>query len=210
MRLTARKRLLSFKAEPTDPTGRLARAAPLHRPRDRQHRSADEGQTPRRRGTASCGNGPSEERGPASLPISAMRAPISSAPFVPPEASGRRSRCPSPTPRRCSSSSTKSSATSPSEPTPSCCSTAPDGTPPPSSTGRPTSPWIFLPSRAPELNPVENIWAVPARQLALKPRLRNLRRHHRRRLRRLAQTHRPARNHHLNRNARMGNIGQTP
>ena len=52
------------------------------------------------RRTASCGNGPSEERGPASLPISAMRAPISSAPFVPREASGRRSRCRKPWHRR--------------------------------------------------------------------------------------------------------------
>ena len=46
--------------------------------------------------------------------------------------------------------------------------------------------------------------AVHARQLALKPRLRDLRRHHRRRLRRLAKTHRPARNHNLHRNARLG------
>ena len=110
------------------------------------------------RRTASCGNGPSEERGPANLPTSAMRAPISSALFVPPEASGRRSRCPSPTPRRCSSISRKSPATSPRERTPSCCSTAPDGTPPPSSDVPSNITPIFLPSRAPELNPVENIW----------------------------------------------------
>src|SRR5271169_1983307 len=52
--------------------------------------------------------------------------------------------------------------------------------------------------------------AVPPRQLALKPGLRDLRRHHRRRLRRLAKTHRPARNHHLNRNARLGPYRSDP
>jgi hypothetical protein len=52
--------------------------------------------------------------------------------------------------------------------------------------------------------------AVPSRQLTLKPRLRHLRRHHRRRLRRLAQTPRPARNHHLNRIGEWAHIGQTP
>ena len=41
---------------------------------------------------------------------------------------------------------------------------------------------ILLPSRSPELNPVENIWQF-LRQLALQPRLRNLRRDHRRRMR---------------------------
>src|ERR1700722_16393178 len=46
--------------------------------------------------------------------------------------------------------------------------------------------------------------AIFTRQLALQPRLRNLRRHHRRHLRRMEQTHRPARNHHLYRDARLG------
>ena len=46
--------------------------------------------------------------------------------------------------------------------------------------------------------------AVSPPELALKHRLRRLRRHHRRCLRRLAQTHRPARNHHVRRNARLG------
>jgi hypothetical protein len=41
--------------------------------------------------------------------------------------------------------------------TPSCCSIAPDGIRQASSTCPKTSP-IFLPSRAPELNPVENVW----------------------------------------------------
>jgi len=41
---------------------------------------------------------------------------------------------------------------------PCCCSTAPDGTPLPNSTRQKTSTPIFLLSRAPELNPVENIW----------------------------------------------------
>ena len=51
---------------------------------------------------------------------------------------------------------------------------------------------IFLPSRAPELNPVENVWQVSAPELALKHRVRKLRRNHRRRMRRLAKPHRPA------------------
>ena len=36
---------------------------------------------------------------------------------------------------------------------------------------------ILLPSRSPELNPVENIWQYPAPDLALQPHLRHLRRH---------------------------------
>ena len=49
---------------------------------------------------------------------------------------------------------------------------------------------IFLPSRAPELNPVENVGVL--RGNWLKPRLRHLRRHHRRRLRGLAEARRAA------------------
>ena len=49
---------------------------------------------------------------------------------------------------------------------------------------------IFLPSRAPELNPVENVWQVSAPELALKHRVRKLRRNHRRRMRRLAKPRR--------------------
>ncbi len=45
---------------------------------------------------------------------------------------------------------------------------------------------------------------VLAPDLAFQPRLRNLRGHHRRRLRRLAQAHRSARHHHLHRLPRMG------
>ena len=45
---------------------------------------------------------------------------------------------------------------------------------------------ILLPSRAPELNPVEEHLAVPAREMARQPRLRHLPGHHRGRLRRLA------------------------
>jgi hypothetical protein len=71
---------------------------------------------------------------------------------------------------------------------------------------------IFLPSRAPELNPVENPrvkpggrhLALPARQLAVEPRLRRLRRDHRRRLRRLAQAPRRATHDHVDRNAGVG------
>ena len=42
--------------------------------------------------------------------------------------------------------------------TPCCCSTAPVGTRRPSSTCPKNITPIFLPSRSPELNPVENIW----------------------------------------------------
>ena len=63
---------------------------------------------------------------------------------------------------------------------------------------------IFLPSRAPELNPVENVWQCPRQELALKHRLRKLRRDRRRRMRRLAKAHRSTRNGHVHRNARLG------
>jgi hypothetical protein len=62
---------------------------------------------------------------------------------------------------------------------------------------------IFLPSRAPEIEPAGKYLAVHARQLAVKPRLRHLRPRHRRCLRRLAQTHRKARSDHLHRHARL-------
>lgn len=41
---------------------------------------------------------------------------------------------------------------------PSCCSTAPVGTQQQSSKSRKNITLLFLPSRAPELNPVENHW----------------------------------------------------
>jgi transposase len=62
---------------------------------------------------------------------------------------------------------------------------------------------IFLPSRASELNPVENVWQYLRQKWLLKNRLRNLRLDHHRRLRRLATPHRPARNDHIHRNARL-------
>src|SRR5690606_31166888 len=46
--------------------------------------------------------------------------------------------------------------------------------------------------------------AIPQAELALQPPLRHPRRHHRRRLQSLEQPHRPAPNHHLYRNARLG------
>src|SRR3984885_9921597 len=51
----------------------------------------------------------------------------------------------------------KSRATSPRALMRGCCSTAPDSIPPASSPCPPITP-IFLPSRAPELNPVDNAW----------------------------------------------------
>jgi hypothetical protein len=60
---------------------------------------------------------------------------------------------------------------------------------------------IFLPSRAPKLNPVENVSQYLREKMALKHRLRKLRRYHRRRMRRLAKAYRSTRNHHLHRRA---------
>ena len=62
---------------------------------------------------------------------------------------------------------------------------------------------ILLPSRAPELNPVENIWQY-LRANWLQPRVRRLQCHRRCWMRSLEQAHRTARNHHINRNAKMG------
>src|SRR3954463_13335573 len=56
----------------------------------------------------------------------------------------------------------------------------------------------------PGIEPGREHLAAPAPDMALEPRLRYLRRHHRRRLRRLAEAHRSARNHHLNRLTPMG------
>ena len=63
---------------------------------------------------------------------------------------------------------------------------------------------LLLPSRSPELNPVENIWQYLRPDLAVQPRLRNLRRHTRRRLRRLEPPPRPARDHHVHRDCATG------
>ena len=109
------------------------------------------------RKTASCGNGRGEERGLDSPPTNATRAPISSAPSVRPKARARRWRCRLPTLRRCSSISRKSAATSLSARMPCSSSIALAGTPRPISSCPRTSR-RSLPSRAPELNPVENVW----------------------------------------------------
>ena len=63
---------------------------------------------------------------------------------------------------------------------------------------------IFLPSRAPELNPVENVWQYLRQTWLSNTRLRKLRRHRRRCLRRMAKAHRPARTDHIHRHAKMG------
>ena len=63
---------------------------------------------------------------------------------------------------------------------------------------------VPLPSKAPELNPVENIWQYHARELDLEPDLRLLRRHPRPLLRRVEQAHRSALAHHVHRPARLG------
>jgi hypothetical protein len=62
---------------------------------------------------------------------------------------------------------------------------------------------IFLPSRAPELKPGRERLAISPPELALQHRVRKLRRHHRRCMRRLAKAHRSTRNDHIHRNARL-------
>ena len=57
-----------------------------------------------------------------------------------------------------SSTATKSRTTSPWAPAPCCFSTEPDGTPTSNLDMPDNITPIFLPSRAPELNPVENVW----------------------------------------------------
>ena len=133
---------------------------------------------------------------PASPPISAMRAPISSPPFVQPAASGRRSRCPSSTPRRCSSILDEiTSHVTQESPRRLGFSTSAGWRLAWHTTAKldlPSNITLGLHAVRAGTEPGRKHLAVPARQLALKPRLRNLRRHHRRRLRRLAKTHRPA------------------
>jgi hypothetical protein len=63
---------------------------------------------------------------------------------------------------------------------------------------------IFLPSRAPELNPVENIWQYLRQNLAREHRLRELRRHRRRGPRRRGEISSPTPNGSHPLNAKMG------
>lgn len=63
---------------------------------------------------------------------------------------------------------------------------------------------VLLPSRAPELNPVENVWHICAPTGSPIASSMATTRHHRRRLRGLAEAHRPTRNNRINRNARVG------
>jgi hypothetical protein len=110
------------------------------------------------RRAASCGNGPGEERGPANLPISATKAAYLFGATCPARGIGAALALPfADTEAICNSISRKSPATSPRAPTPSCRSTAPDGATAKLDVPRNITP-IFLPSRAPERNPQENIW----------------------------------------------------
>ena len=65
---------------------------------------------------------------------------------------------------------------------------------------------LALPPRSPELNPVENVWQIHARQLVVEPDLQILRRHRRAVLPSLEQPHRPTMEDHVPRhaNGRMG------
>ena len=71
------------------------------------------------------------------------------------------------------------------------------GTPPAHSTCPSNITPIFLPSRAPELNPVENIWQYLRANWLSNRVFDTYDRDHRRCLRSLAKAHRPARNHHV-------------
>lgn len=63
---------------------------------------------------------------------------------------------------------------------------------------------VPLPPKCPELNPQENVWQFLRGQLALKPRVRLLRRSGRPLLRRLEPPGRPALDHHVARNTSWG------
>jgi hypothetical protein len=62
---------------------------------------------------------------------------------------------------------------------------------------------IYLPSRAPELNPVENVWQYLRQNWISNTVLENHAAIGRRRLRRMAKADRQARNHHIHRDARL-------
>ena len=96
----------------------------------------------------------------------------------------------------------RSHAMSPRAPMPCCCSIAPDGIRQASSTCPKTSRRSSC-LHAPVQSGRERL-AVSPSELALEHRLRKLQRHHRRRMRRLTETGRPARTDHLYRNARLG------
>jgi transposase len=68
---------------------------------------------------------------------------------------------------------------------------------------------ISLLSRAPELNPVENIWQIMRGNWLPNVIFDTYDDIVRRRLRRLAQTHRPARNDHLRRHANAPQLGRS-
>ena len=110
------------------------------------------------RKTASCGNGQGEEPGRVNPPINAMRTPICSARSAPRAEPARPSRCQTPIPKPCNSISNEISRHVANGAhavllldragwhTTAHLNVPENITP------------IFLPSRAPELNPVENIW----------------------------------------------------
>lgn len=62
---------------------------------------------------------------------------------------------------------------------------------------------VVLPAYSPELNPIENVLALPAAELSLQPRIRRLRRHRRRLLRCLARLRSADRRRHVSHSARV-------
>ena len=152
------------------------------------------------RRTALCDNGRGEERGLDSPQTNATRAPISSAPSAQPKARARRwlascrHRCDA-TPEISRNVVVGAHAV-----------LLFDGA------GWHTTPYlvmpenitpIWLPSRARTQSRGERL-AVPAPDLAVQPRLRDLCRHRRCRMRSLEQAHRPTRRYNLNRHAPVG------
>lgn len=155
------------------------------------------------RRTGSCGSGRVVERGPVSRPTCDIKAPTCSARSVRPAESGRLWRYPLLTPRPCNSISTRSAAMS-------------------KRAHMPCSSWIGPAAHHRQSQDAEEHHAdlpavacagtepgrehlpIPAPELALEPRLRQLRRHHRRRMRGLAEIARRSPSNHFNRDARVG------
>jgi hypothetical protein len=90
-----------------------------------------------------------------------------------------------------------------------CSSTGPDGTRRASSMCLTTHHADLPAFPRPGAEPGRERLAVSPPELALKHRLRKLRRDRRRRMRGLAKAHRSTRNNHLHRNARLAHVGPT-
>jgi hypothetical protein len=138
------------------------------------------------RRTALCDNGRGEERGLDSPQTNATRAPISSAPSAQPKARARRWRCRVFRHRGDAAPSRGNQAHHAL-----------------SRHALEHHADLAAFARARTQSRGERL-AVPAPDLAVQPRLRDLRRHRRCRMRSLEQAHRPTRRYNLNRHAPVG------